>query len=607
MELNQTVSERSETELKNTWNTESLYQNIVEWKNNFDVWARLDQSPHYPELAASSFDLTNLKDVKKVLDLFMEIDRKLSLVYTYAHLRHDEDVAEDEPKKAYMLSVRALHSFREETSWIEPAFLNLPREVLDQILKSEDLKEYRVYLNKILRLKPHTLDAEKERLIALSERAMETSRRAFRAFNDADLKFPDCKDEKGNLHELTHGTYSIYIKGMDRALRKDAFTQLHNTFGLYENTLCELINGQVQQSLFHSKIRNYSSCLEAALFPYQIDLSVYSSLIETAKKGLPSLHDYLKFRKKQLGYPDLHLYDLQVSMIDEVDIKMSYEEAVEVILESVAVLGKEYQSILKKGLLEDRWVDRYENKRKRSGAYSSGCYDSMPYILMNYHGNLSDVMTLAHEAGHSMHSYFSHKNQPYQDSSYSIFVAEVASTFHEELLFQTLIRKAKNSDEKAYLINQKVDGIRATFFRQTMFAEFELALHELAEKGIPLTPALLKDEYLKLNKEYFGDAVEVDAPIAWEWSRIPHFYSSFYVYQYATGISAACSLAREVLKGDEGSVQRYLDFISAGSSLDPLEVLKKAGVDMRTSKPVQSLIDYFEELSKELKGLLEKK
>jgi len=257
--------------------------------------------------------------------------------------------------------------------------------------------------------------------------------------------------------------------------------------------------------------------------------------------------------------------------------------------------------------LEDRWVDRYENKRKRSGAYSSGCYDSMPYILMNYHGSLNDVMTLTHESGHSMHSYYSRRNQTYQDSSYSIFVAEVASTFHEELLFRSLLNKAKTKEEKAYLITQKMDGIRATFFRQTMFAEFELALHDWAEKGVPLTPALLKERYMQLNKEYFGKAVEMDPEIMWEWSRIPHFYSGFYVYQYATGISAACTLAGSVLQGKEDAAKRYLDFISAGSCLGPLAALKRAGVDMRSPDPVESLIGYFGELGAQLKALLEEK
>ncbi len=607
MPMDQPVKERSEMPIKDCWNTAALYQESADFEKDLTTWSRSNQTPHYPELGASSFNLTNTKDVKKLLDLYMQMDRNLSKVYTYAHLKHDEDVSEENAKKGYMSAVRAAHAFREETSWIEPALLQLPQESLDKILASEDLKEYRTYLQKIIRLKPHTLTGEKEHLIACSERAMETSRKAFSSLNNADLKFPACKDKDGNLRELTHGTYSIYIKSSDRALRKEAFMNLHQTFGMYENTLCELLEGQVQKAIFHSRVRNYSSCLEAALYPYEIDLSVYSSLIQGAKQGLPVLHESLEFRKKQLGYPELHLYDLQVPIVSEVDIKMTYEEAVEVILESIAVLGSDYQAILKKGLLEDRWVDRYENKRKRSGAYSSGCYDSMPYILMNYHGSLNDVMTLTHESGHSMHSYYSREHQPYQDSSYSIFVAEVASTFHEELLFQSLLNKAKTKEEKAYLINQKMDGIRATFFRQTMFAEFELAIHEWVEKGVPLTPALLKEKYMQLNKEYFGKAVEIDPEIMWEWSRIPHFYSSFYVYQYATGISAACTLARSVLQGKQDAAKRYLEFISAGSSLDPLAVLKRAGVDMRSPDPVQSLIAYFAELGAQLKALLEEK
>jgi oligoendopeptidase F len=607
MPMDQPVKERSEMPIKDCWNTAALYQESTDFEKDLTTWSRSDKTPHYPELGASSFNLTNMKDVKKLLDTYMQMDRHLSKVYTYAHLKHDEDVSEETAKKGYMSAVRAAHAFREETSWIEPALLQLPQDALDKILSAEELKEYRIYLQKIIRLKPHTLTGEKEYLIACSERAMETSRKAFSSLNNADLKFPSCKDKDGNLRELTHGTYSIYIKDSDRVLRKEAFVNLHQTFGMYENTLCELLEGQVQKAIFHSRVRNYSSCLEAALYPYEIDLSVYSSLIQGAKQGLPVLHDYLAFRKKQMGFSELHLYDLQVPIVGEIDIKMGYEEAVEVILESIAVLGKDYQAILKKGLLEDRWVDRYENKRKRSGAYSSGCYDSMPYILMNYHGSLNDVMTLTHESGHSMHSYYSRQHQPYQDSSYSIFVAEVASTFHEELLFQSLLNKAKTKEEKAYLITQKMDGIRATFFRQTMFAEFELALHEWVEKGVPLTPALLKEKYMQLNKEYFGKAVEIDPEIMWEWSRIPHFYSSFYVYQYATGISAACTLARGVLQGKEEAAKRYLEFISAGSSLDPLAVLKRAGVDMRSPDPVQSLIGYFGELGAQLKALLEEK
>ena len=607
MQLDQKVKERVEVDVKDCWGVEAMYLNWAEWEKDFQKWGRPGQAIRFPELAASQFSLSNPQDIKNMLDLLMKIDCSLSFIYTYAHLKHDEDVSEEIAKKAYSSAVGAFHSFKEETAWMEPSILQLSSNELDRLLKEEVLKDYHIYLQKIIRLKSHTLNAEEEKLLAFSGRALETSRRVFSFLNNADLKFPPCKDETGKEHELTHGTYSLYIKGKDRILRKAAFVNLHQTFAQYENTFCELIEGQVQKTLFCMKARKYKSCLEAALYPYEIDLHVYTSLIQAARKGATSLHQYLAFRKKQMGYSELHLYDLNVPLINDVEVNMTYEEGVLAILESVSILGDEYVSILKQGLGTDRWVDRYENKRKRSGAYSSGCYGSRPYILMNYHGTLQDVMTLSHEAGHSMHSYFSCKHQKYQDSSYSIFVAEVASTFHEELLFQFLLEKAKNKNEKAYLINQKLDGIRSTFFRQAMFAEFELKLHELVEQGVPLTPALLKKEYLSLNQDYFGSAVELDEQIIWEWSRIPHFYSSFYVYQYATGISAASALAKRVLNGEPLAKEKYIEFISAGSSLDPIAVLKRAGVDMTSPVPVDSLLNYFKELSLQLQEVLAEK
>ncbi len=599
------IKKRSEVAVKDCWNVEVLYSDLAAWEQDFALWGRPGQEPRYPELDPSHFNLHSIADVKKILDLQTQIERRLDLLGTYAHLRHDEDVAADPAKKAYMLASGAGHAFREETSWIEPALLQLPQEFLEKLLEAKELEEYHISLKRIVRLKPHTLPASEEQILALAGRALQTSPRAFRSLNDADMRFPSCKDSKGKLHELTHGTYGLYLKNTDRELRKEAFIHLHETFGLYENTLCELIEGNVQRAFFYAKARKYSSSLEAALYPSEINTSVYSSLIQTAREGLSSLHEYLELRKKKLNYSDLHLYDLFVPLVEEVEIKMSYEEAVQVILESVEILGSEYVSILRKGLLEDRWVDRYENKKKRSGAYSSGCYDSMPYILMNYQGTLQDVMTLTHEAGHSMHSYLSRKHQPYQDSSYSIFVAEVASTFHEELLFQTLMKKAKSKQEKAYLINQKIDAIRSTFFRQVLFAEFELTIHEWVQKGVPLTPALLKEKYLELNKVYYGDVLDLDPCAAFEWSRIPHFYSNFYVYQYATGISAATALSSLVLQGAKEAKEKYLEFLSSGSSLGPLAVLKRAGIDMTTSFPVQSLLEYFQKLKNELKEYLE--
>lgn len=599
------VKERECTSKEDCWNVEALYKGWGEWQFDFERLSRTGDFPKWPELSESNTDLTNPKDLKKLLDALMKLDSELSCLYTYAHLKHDEDVSEEVSKKAYASAILVLHAFQEEVSWIDPAILQLPQKSLDLLLQSEALREYEVYLKKIIRLKPHTLNAKEEKLMAFAGRALESSQRAFSSLNNADLKFPKCLDEKGESHELTLGTYQLHLRNQDRTLRKEAFTHLHQTFSEYENTLCELIQGQVQQHVFYKRARGYDSCLEAALYPHQINRSVYDLLIQTVRKKLPFLHEYIALRKKLLGYSELHFYDLAVPVVGDVDMGMSYEEAAAAIVESVSPLGKEYQDVLRKGFAEERWVDRYENKRKRSGAYSSGCYESMPYILMNYHGTFQDAMTLAHEAGHSMHSYFSCKNQSYQDHRYPIFLAEVASTFHEELLFHHFLESAKTIQQKAYLINQKIDDIRNTLFRQTLFAEYELKLHELVENDQPLTPALLKQEYLKLNKEYFGDSIEMDSELSSEWSRIPHFYYNFYVYQYSTGISAAHVLAKRVRLGDFGAKESYLGFLSSGCSVDPIQTLQRAGVDMTSALPVETLLNSFQGLVQELKKIME--
>jgi oligoendopeptidase F len=527
-------------------------------------------------------------------------DRALSKLYTYAHLRHDEELSLEEAKKAHVRVMSISYAFRQETAWVEPEILALSEKVLKELLGANVLKPYQFYLEKIVRLKPHTLSTEMEELLALSGKALETSQRAFSSFNNADLKFPSIEDGEGNQKELTLGKYLLYLQGHDRKLREGAFKTLHRGFLNYENTLCELINGQIQTHLFSAKARRYSSCLQAALFPNQIDPQVYFSLIEAVRQGLPSLHRYLEVRKRALGYDSLHYYDLHVPLVKEVEIQMPYEEGALLAIEAAEPLGEEYQKILRKGLTVERWVDRYENVRKRSGAYSSGCYDSMPYILMNYHNTFSDVMTLCHEAGHSMHSYMSCRHQPYQYSSYPIFLAEVASTFQEELLLRRLLAKARSKEEKIYLINKKIDDLRGTLFRQTQFAEFELRLHTWAEEGIPLTPALLKEEYQKLHREYYGSALAPDDLVCIEWARVPHFYYNFYVYQYATGISAAHALVEKVLHEGAEAKERYLHFLSSGSSEYPLDILSKAGVDMRKPEVVQSLVRQFDCLVREL-------
>jgi oligoendopeptidase F len=600
------VRERDQIPAKDCWDVAAMYADWNAWDKEFASLPSGEEGPRWPELGQDKVNLEDPASVKGFLDRLMKIDLQLTTLYTYAHLRHDEDVAEDTAKKAHMASLTLLYAFQEEISWFDPSLLQLSKDSLDKLLSSEALQEYHIYLRKIIRMKPYTLSASEERLMALSGKALETGYRAFGSLSNADMKFPPCKDSQGNIHDLTQGSYQVLTKSYDRTLRKEAFVHLHKTFGSYENTLCDLIQGQVERHVFCKKARGYSSCLEAALYPNQVDVSVYQSLLSTVHHYVPALHSYISLRKKLLGYDTLHVYDLNVPIVEGVDVQISYNDAVDKICESVSALGSEYQEILRKGLTEDRWVDIYENARKRSGAYSSGCYGSVPYILMNYHGTFRDVSTLAHEAGHSMHSYFSTKHQKYQDHHYPIFLAEVASTFHEELLFQYLLKKSVSWQEKAYLINQKIDDIRSTLFRQALFAEFELAIHQWGEAGLPVTPTRLKETYLELTRFYFGEDLMLDPEVASEWSRIPHFYYNFYVYQYATGISAAQVLAHRVIEGKPGAKEKYIEFISSGGREDPLTTLHKAGVDMRRAEPVREILEQFKQLTAQLAEIMEK-
>lgn len=591
------VLTRDEIEKAQKWNVESLYENWAVWEKDLEKARDFSKLSFYK----GKF-LNSAEELKKFLEIYFAAERLIDKLYTYAHLRQDEDLGDNNHKEALGKISSVSHDFQIETSWVEPELLHLSKEVFSAYLQNESLKPYYFYLEKIYRLKPHTLSLEEEKLLALSGKPLSASYKAFSAFNCADLNFPKIKDQEQKEHELTSGLYSIYLRSNDRILRKNAFKTLHETYLGYENTLCELLSGQTQSHLYMSRAKRYKSCLEGALFVHNIDPKVYHTLIETSRAEITSLHRYINLRKKHLKVDQLHVYDLYAPLVDDLELKYTYEEACEAVIESVALLGQSYQSALKEGLTNRRWVDPFENKRKRSGAYSSGCYDSMPYILMNYHGSLNDVLTLAHEAGHSMHSYLSRKNQSYHEAQYPIFVAEVASTFNEQLLLDYLLKKTKNPKEKAYLLNYKIEGIRTTFFRQTMFAEFELFIHECAEKNIPLTPALLKEKYLRLNQDYFGSALEIDEEIAVEWARVPHFYYFFYVYQYATGISAAYALFKKV-KQSESCRQKYLDFLKSGGSQYPLDLLKTAGVDMTNPDSIRSIISEFDKMVCELDAL----
>lgn len=600
------IKTRDEVLAQDCWNVEALYPNLEEWQTAFYHFVKdRHQKPYWPTLASLRGTLDQgANRLKATLEELFKIDRTLTKLYTYAHLRHDENIINPTFKKTFDEIVAIAHACAQETAWIQPELISLSDELLSKYLKDPLLADYHFYLEQSVRAKKHTLSPESEMLIAQAGQALQTASKAFRALNDADFQFGTVRDSLGDHKQLTHGNYALYIRDHDRVLRKNALENYHNHYKAYENTLCELLTGQVQNHHFQSQVRHYPSCLDASLFPKNISTSVYDALIHAVNSEIGVLHRYMELRKKVLGLDELHAYDLYVPLTSSVDIKMSYDEAVEVVIESVAPLGTEYQNILHQGLKKDGWVDRYENKNKRSGAYSSGCYDSMPYVLMNYKNLLRDVFTLAHEAGHSMHSYYSNHHQPFHYSGYPIFLAEVASTFNEDLLTRLLMERCTDPQEKIFLLNQKVEDVRGTLFRQTMFAEFELLIHKLVEQGTPLTPQLLNQEYHKLNEKYFGPAVVVDACLDSEWSRIPHFYYNFYVYQYATGISAALHLAEKVCSGDAQDRQAYLNFLKAGSSKYPIDILKIAGVDMESPLPVRSAIHKMEQDITELEALL---
>lgn len=599
------IKTRENVSASDKWNVEDLYKTFEGWQQDFEKYYPETTDSHWSRLTEFQGKLAQGPELlKDCLDYMLENGRIIEKLYTYAHLRHDEDIAEDKNKVAYQKMLAVYHQFAQETSWFEPELLSLDEATISNILDSKELETFRFYIEKIIRMKDHTLSPDNEMLLALSGKALQASHKAFSAINDADFAFGSVLNSKGEKKEITHASYGLYLREQDPILRENAFKHYHKKYQNYENTLSELLAGQTEAHVFQAKARRYESCLDAALFPKNINTQVYHALIEAVNNNLGSLHKYIRLRKKVLNVKELHLFDMYVPLISEIEITMDFNRGQEAVIESVAPLGPHYQNSLKEGLISNRWVDRYENQNKRSGAYSSGCYDSMPYILMNFKEKLRDVFTLAHEAGHSMHSLLSHTSQPYHYGDYPIFLAEVASTFNEDLLTRLMLKNAKTKEEKIFLINQQIEDIRATLFRQTMFAEFELLIHTLAEKNTPLTPTLLNSEFLKLNHKYFGSDTFIDPEIAIEWSRVPHFYYNFYVYQYATGISAALALSERVNEGGNQEREAYLSFLKGGSSQYPIELLKMAGVDMTTPEPVEAAIQKFSNLVDQLEELL---
>lgn len=599
------IPSRQEVSTEDRWNVDVLYPNIAAWEADFQASVPMGKTPLWPELLAYKGTLhRGPQPVRDYIDLMMKTERKLLHLCSYAHLRHDEDITDPKHKNIYEKISNSINLFYQENSWFLPELISLPEATLQSYLDSEVIAPHRFNVEKMIRLKKYTLSEECEQILALSNQALQTAYKTFSSINDADFKFGSILNAKGEEKVLSHGTYGLYIRDHDRLFRERAFRQYQQKYIDYENSMCEILCGEIQSHHFNMRARKYSSCLEAALYPKNIDTAIYHALVQAVNERLPVLHHYMAMRKKVLKVTELHPYDLYVPLTSDYEMKFSYQDAEDLVIDSVAPLGKEYQDILRQGLKEQRWVDRFENKNKRSGAYSNGCYDSMPYILMNYKGTIRDLFTLAHEVGHSMHSYFTRHYQPYQYGDYPIFVAEVASTFNEDMLMRLMLERCSNPQEKIYLLNQKVEDIRGTLFRQTMFAEFELMVHEKVESNIPLTPQLLKEEYRKLNAKYYGPNVVLDSELDIEWARIPHFYYNFYVFQYATGISASLALSDKVFHGTEQDREAYLNYLKSGSCKYPIDTLKIAGIDMASPQPVKLAIDRFDRLISELEKLV---
>lgn len=595
---------RSDVPEEARWNLTAMYTSDAAWEEDFEQAQSLPES-----LRAWKGRLHESPSIlAEALEAMFAAQRTIERIYVYSHLCHDQDLSEGRYQESHERARKLYHQLSESVAFFDPELLQLDNATLEAWLKDPVLQPYRMHLDDIVRRKPHTLSQKEERLMAMAAEALDATSHVFSMLNNLDIPgyLGKITGEEGKDVQLTHATYRKLTRSSNRTVRRDAFHGYFKEFNQHRQTLSASLDGKIKASIFNARARNYNSTREAALFDDNVSTDVYDSLIDTIQSRLPDFYRYVGLRKKVLQLDKMHLYDMSAPMIGDLDLKYSWEEAEHLVVESARSLGEEYIQLLQKGL-QDRWVDRYENQGKRSGAYSSGCYDSMPYILHNYNGTLNSVFTLAHELGHSMHTALTNLNQPYQNSHYKIFVAEVASTTNEALLVHYMLQQTEDPKVKAYLLNHYLNGFRGTMFRQTMFAEFERDIHAAAEQGQALTTDFLDGHYYALSQKYFGDHIawdEEDAPIACEWSRIPHFYYNFYVYKYATGMAAATALARSILTEGAPAVERYLHFLKSGASRYPLELLQDAGVDLTTSAPVASALDTFKELIDQLEELL---
>ncbi|MBQ0050479.1 MAG: oligoendopeptidase F [Treponema sp.] len=593
-----TIPTRAQVPASDKWDLSTLYKSDEDWEKALASISELSQKvvSFKGHLAESSQQLLGALKANE------DLEKVIETVYNYASLQHTADEsdsgAQDREGRAMMAYAKA----ESETSFFTPELMEIPDETVSKWLELPEFADYKIFVQKSLHYKPYTLSEKEEKLLSLQSESGNTADNAFSLLTNVDLDFKPVHIN-GEEKPLTQSTFTLHLHNADREVRKEAYKNFYEGFVKHENTLASLYAGSVNQDIFIARARGYSSSLESRLYGDKVPESVYRNLIDTVHKNLPTLHKYYSLRKKILGLSELRHYDVYVPLVKDVKASTSYDEAVEICRNALAPLGKEYTDILCDGL-KNGWVDRYENKGKRSGAFSSGAYTGYPYILLNYKDDsIRDLFTMAHEGGHSMHSHYSKTNNPFMCYSYTIFEAEVASTFNEELVFEYLLKNAKSEEMKKYLLAMRADDILATLHRQTMFAEFELKAHELVENGTPLSAEVLRKIYRELLVQYFGPEMVFEEESDMEGLRIPHFYSAFYVYKYATGISASLALAKRVTQGGEKEREDYFKFLKSGGSRYPIESLKIAGVDMSSSEPVQNALDVFADIVKQLEKL----
>ena len=595
------IPARKDVPAENKWNLSSIYKSDEEWEENLKL------IPQYTkEVAAFKGKLgSNPETLLQALKAIEKANLQIETVYHYASLKHEADEDDTKASDAYGRALMAYTNMEAELSFVDPELQEIEDSKIREWIAKPEFADYKIFIEKLLYFKKYILSEKEERILSLQGQAAQTPDTAFSVLTNVDMnKTFGTVTENGVEKPLTETTWGLFMHSQDRKVREEAYKKFYAKFEEHQNTIAALYSGSVNQDVFSMRARGYESSLHAALYGNKVPVSVYHNLIDCIHKNLPVLHEYYSLRKKALGLDELRHYDVYVPLVKSVETKTTYEEAVEICRKAMAPLGKEYTDRLCSGLLNG-WADRYENVGKRSGAFSSGCYIGDPFILLNYHEeNIRDVFTMAHEGGHSMHSWYSVHNNPFMCYEYTIFEAEVASTFNEELVFEYLLKNAKTPEMKKYLLAMRADDILATLHRQTMFAEFELKAHEYVENGTPLTPELLGKTYRELLELYFGPEMHFEDNSDMEGLRIPHFYTAFYVYKYATGISAALALAHRVTTGGDKEREDYFKFLKSGGSRYPIESLKIAGVDMESVEPVQAACDTFKDIVEQLKNLL---